>query len=96
MKIALLPLPFFLLLHILNGQAIRIQPYLQDASPNSIHILWETDSGEESTVEWGLSEELGFETTGIAYPSNGNAQVHAPAHLCAQANAHPHGHAHGK
>ena len=76
MKIALLPLPFFLLLHMLNGQAIRIQPYLQDASPNSIHILWETDSGEESTVEWGLSEELGFETTGIAYPSNGNAQVH--------------------
>ncbi len=58
------------------GQAIRIQPYLQDVEPNAVHILWETDAGDESIVEWGLSEALGFEASGIAYASNGDARVH--------------------
>ena len=38
---------------------ILIQPYLQDAQPNSIKILWSTQSKSESTVEWGISPELG-------------------------------------
>ncbi|MEL6835863.1 MAG: FN3 domain-containing metallophosphoesterase family protein [Bacteroidota bacterium] len=59
-----------------NSQSIRIQPYLQDVEPNQAHILWETDSEEESIVEWGLTEALGFETSGIAYTSEGAANVH--------------------
>lgn len=53
-----------------------MQPYLQDVEPNAVHVLWETDSGEESIVEWGTSASLGFETSGIAYPSNGGARMH--------------------
>lgn len=58
------------------SQTITIQPYLQDANPNSIFILWETDSQEESIVEWGNTEALGNETIGIAYTSNGAANIH--------------------
>ena len=58
------------------GQTIRIQPYLQDVEPNQVYLLWETDNGTESIVEWGLTEELGLETSGIAYTSEGSAQVH--------------------
>jgi len=64
------------LINQLEAQNITIQPYLQDASPNSINILWETDSVDESIVEWGLTDKLGFTTTGIAYPSDGDARVH--------------------
>ncbi|WP_282160981.1 fibronectin type III domain-containing protein [Ulvibacterium marinum] len=47
-----------------------VRPYLQDASPNSIKILWETSSGEESIVEWGLTPKLGQKDVGIAYDVN--------------------------
>ncbi|WP_426092407.1 metallophosphoesterase [Flavobacterium sp. DSR3-2] len=47
-----------------NLMKITIQPYLQDAYPNSIKILWETNSGEESIVEWGLTRKLGKRTSG--------------------------------
>ena len=60
---------------------ITIQPYLQDALPNSIYILWETNEDEESIVEWGLTEQLGNQTTGIAYPSNNGAEMIHEVHL---------------
>ena len=59
-----------------NAQNISIQPYLQDATPHSIFILWETDSEEESIVEWGTTNALGNESVGISYISNGTARVH--------------------
>lgn len=37
------------------AQKIEIQPYLQDAEPNSIVVKWQTSFGEESTVYWGTS-----------------------------------------
>ena len=46
-----------------NAQTIYIQPYLQDALPNSIYILWETDDPNNGTVEWGLTEDLGSSIT---------------------------------
>lgn len=49
---------------------ILIQPYLQDAEPNSIKIMWETSAGEESLVEWGSTPKLGKRTKGIAYDIN--------------------------
>lgn len=74
----------FLLLsyQILVAQStITIQPYLQDALPNSIYILWETNEDEESIVEWGLTEQFGNQTTGIAYPSNNGAEMIHEVHL---------------
>lgn len=61
---------------LLHSQTITIQPYLQDASPSSIFILWETDSNEESIVEYGLTQALGNSVSGIAYPSNGANRIH--------------------
>ncbi len=60
----------------LHAQNITIQPYLQDAEPSSIYILWETDTNEESIVEYGLTEALGNTVSGIAYTSNGTNQIH--------------------
>ena len=49
---------------------LLVQPYLQDASPNSIKVLWETSSGEESVVEWGLTPKLGKKAKGKAFDIN--------------------------
>ena len=50
---------FFFLAYASFAQSIKVEPYLQDANPNSISILWETDGQGEPVVEWGLTEELG-------------------------------------
>jgi len=63
-------------INFLSAQSIKVQPYLQDATPNSIYILWETDIGAESIVEWGLTETLGNTTTGTAFNSVGSAMIH--------------------
>ena len=56
---------------------ILVQPYLQDAEPNSIVIMWETSSGEESIVEWGTTEKLGKKATGRAEDINfSESRVH--------------------
>ncbi len=39
----------------LFAQTILVHPYLQDAEPNSIKILWETDGGSSHSVSWGTS-----------------------------------------
>ena len=67
---------FILPLHFLSAQTIKVQPYLQDASPNSIYILWETDSISEAIVEWGLSDALGNTTIGTSQNSLGDAMIH--------------------
>ena len=50
------------ILIILSGFLLSVNlvvdPYLQNATPNSIHILWETDSESQTIVEWGLSPFL--------------------------------------
>ncbi len=61
---------------LLTAQSIKVQPYLQDANPNSIRILWETTEGEESVVEWGLTPALGNNTSGTSELSSGTAQIH--------------------
>ena len=49
---------------------ILIQPYLQDAEPQSIKILWQTDRGIESIVEWGPTPALGNEVSGTSRAMN--------------------------
>jgi hypothetical protein len=43
----------------LHCQDIVSGPYLQDAKPTSIHIMWESSEDVESMVIWGLTENLG-------------------------------------
>ena len=75
-KLTLNLFPLLFALNYLTAQTIKVQPYLQDASPNSIFILWETDAGEESTVHWGLTDTLGNMSVGSAQTSVGNAMIH--------------------
>ncbi len=56
-----------------QNEQFLIQPYLQDAEPNSIKIMWQTDKGEESIVEWGLTTKLGKKTKGTAFDVNFDA-----------------------
>lgn len=41
-----------------------VKPYLQDAEPTSIIVMWETNSGKESTVEYGTTPKLGSKASG--------------------------------
>lgn len=42
----------------LPGQDIVVEPYLQDATPHSIHIMWETTVGGNCLVKWGETKAL--------------------------------------
>ena len=53
-----------------------VEPYLQNASTNSIYILWETDSNSDTRVEWGISTFLGNNTSGTAFYNSGSSQIH--------------------
>ncbi len=75
-QLSLVSILIFGVLFPLKAQIINVQPYLQNASPNSINILWETTDGDESIVEWGLTETLGNTTSGTAETSNGTARIH--------------------
>ncbi|WP_419213965.1 fibronectin type III domain-containing protein [Maribacter sp. X9] len=47
-----------------------VHPYLQDAGPNEITIMWQTSYGEESVVEYGESQKLGRKQVGKAFDVN--------------------------
>ena len=51
-------LVLFSLINFLFSIDIVVQPYLQNATPNSMHILWETDADSPSRVEWGQNPFL--------------------------------------
>ena len=68
---------FFSFLYFLGqSQIILVGPYLQDAKPNSIRIMWETSLGQESLVEYGLTTSLGSSASGSSTLSFGVFQVH--------------------
>ncbi len=48
---------------LLLSQSILVKPYLQNASYNSIVIMWEIDQNENGHIEWGETENLGNITT---------------------------------
>jgi len=43
---------------------LLVGPYLQNFSPHSIAIMWETDADVEGHVEWGETAELGDRNSG--------------------------------
>lgn len=70
-KNKILSISFLLFVQFLLAQKIEIKPYLQDAEPTSIKIMWQTDFGEESIVYWGLSKKkLKNKTKGSAFDIN--------------------------
>ncbi len=58
------------------SQTINVQPYLQDAEPTSIRIMWETTNSDESLVEWGTTQALGNSTSGAAFVGSGASRMH--------------------
>ena len=54
-----------ILICILFPVNLVVEPYLQNATPNSMCILWETDSDSESIVEWGQYIFLSESTAGV-------------------------------
>ena len=65
-----------LLTSYLFSQEFVVQPYLQSPTWSTMHILWETDSGSESKVEWGTTPSLGETTTGTTITSYGSYKLH--------------------
>ena len=59
-----------------NAQQLVVQPYLQDASPDEIYVMWETDTAGSSEVEWGPDTTLANLATGNAQTGFGNSQIH--------------------
>lgn len=64
----ILPINFLLALLMLLihqpiiGQKIVVEPYLQDATDSSVHIMWETSVGDSCKVLWGMTKELKNQT----------------------------------
>ena len=55
---------------------VVVNPYLQYATPNSINILWETDSDSQSIVEWGMEPFLTETASGFSFSNYGNSKIH--------------------
>ncbi len=68
----------FLLINItfIFSTEIIVEPYLQNASPNSIYIMWETSNNPESIIEWGTTISLGSVTVGTSDNVNGSSYIH--------------------
>ena len=65
-----------LLLSFNFAVTIIVNPYLQDAHSNSLTIMWETDSNDQSIVEYGLTENLGSSQIGTTEIGNGFSRIH--------------------
>lgn len=60
----------------LQAQTILVQPYLQNATPSSIVIMWETNVNTETILQYGLTTSLGSSVTGSVITTLGNTQLH--------------------
>lgn len=58
------------------AQSMDVKPYLQNAEPTSIHIMWETSSDNSTSVEYGLTNALGTTVSGTAATGFGASFVH--------------------
>ena len=61
----------------LYGQAIIVKPYLQNAFPNEITIMWESNVEVSAYVDWGSSPfDLNQATPSFTIVGNGNSRIH--------------------
>ena len=61
------------------AQNIRIGPYLQNASPSSMTVMWETSMIDESIIEWGPTSSLEYTSLGTFVTGSGLSRVHTVA-----------------
>lgn len=62
---------------VATAQSIRVGPFLQDATPTSIWVGWETTEGLESTVRFGSAPgRLTGAAAGTSISSQGSARIH--------------------
>ena len=59
-----------------QSQIILVGPYLQNANPTSINVMWETSLGQQSLVEYGTTTSLGSSASGNTTIGLGLSQVH--------------------
>jgi acid phosphatase type 7 len=55
---------------------IKVEPYLQDAHPHGITIMWETDSNDQSIIHYGIDNNLENTTVGTTQISSGLSRIH--------------------
>ena len=70
---------YIYLLFVLNflfSVEVVVNPYLQSATPNSIKILWETDSESQTIVEWDTQPFLTQNTSGFSFSNYENSKIH--------------------
>lgn len=60
-----------------SAQQILVQPYLQRPAPDSMRVKWETSTGDESVVDWGLTPTLGTTASGSAVTGLVATRVHS-------------------
>ncbi|MCC7387706.1 MAG: fibronectin type III domain-containing protein [Phycisphaerales bacterium] len=54
-----------------------VGPFVQHVTTTSAWIVWESDSGSDSTVEFGPTGDLGRTATGNSIPSEGPRRIHS-------------------
>lgn len=59
-----------------GNSGINIGPYLQNATPTSITIMWETLSDPSSEVLYGTTSSLGFSEIGTSEVGSGSSYIH--------------------
>jgi len=69
-------LVYLIFCKIIFSTEILVGPYLQNATPNSIFILWETDSDSPSRVEWGQNQILEQFSLGTSFMNYGTSKIH--------------------
>jgi hypothetical protein len=67
----------FLLSNFLFSIELIVKPYLQNATPTSIKIFWETDSSSETFLDWGTEISLSETTYGTSFTNYGSSKIHS-------------------
>ena len=77
MKRAILTSIFAIIAISLFSQTFLVAPYLQDAEPTSIKMMWETDGGTNHRVNWGTSSgNLNQSVIATSVSSSGTNLIH--------------------
>lgn len=68
------------LLSLAHAQDVRVEPYLQVMTSESVTVRWETSDGAESRVVWGTDQQtLGSQTEGTWWESADASSLHEVA-----------------
>ena len=66
----------FLLSSFVFSVDLLVEPYLQNATPTSMTILWETDTDSPSRIEWGQTQFVDQLTIGSSFTNYGSSKIH--------------------